>query len=204
MELIGTNFPPSTLNRWDENAVTIRIETATSQLEDHYQETAHAIKGAAPGDPVWDEVKALEVTSHELCIESVNQLRNDRHVLLIPCLRLHLDVCDLVQQDSSLTSPQHVLSLCRLVESALRLRDLQIAHHGPDHFDLAQTNLELAQALEELLSRAPKQLQKLGIPGMGTFAKCASAESATRAEYHRIRALYPHDADDYITDNTNE
>lgn len=199
MEFIGNSLPSSSVKELNEFSITFSIESTTSQLEDHCREAEAvlALDGSV-ANPAWNEAKALEVASLELYTESKNRLRNDGHLLLIPCLRLHLDTCDLVQRDPNLTKSQRILLLCRLVSSASSLLQLQDRLYGSDHFELARTHLEFAQALGELLSTAPKQLLQLEIPRLTTFEACSSAEHASRKEHERIKALYPHDVQDLI------
>lgn len=199
MEFIGNSLPPSSLKELNESSVTFCIESATSQLEDHCREAEAVVAlDGSEANPVWNEVKALEVASLELYTETNNRLRNENHLLLIPCLRLHLDTCDLVQRDPNLTRSQRILLLCRLVSSATSLLKLQERLFGPHHFDLARTHLEFAQAMEELLSTAPEQVVQLGIPNMSTFEACSAAEHQSRKEHERIKLLYPHDVQTMI------
>lgn len=197
LEFIGNSIPPSSIHNRDETSIAFGIETATSQLEEHCREAEAAIQANdSQGNPVWDEIKALEAASLELYTEAKHRLRNKHHLILIPCLRLHLDTCELVQRN--LTKTQRILLLCRLVSSANCLLELQERLLGSDHFNLAQTHLEFAQAMEELLSKSPKQVVQLGLPGLSTFEACAAAEHNSRNEHERIRSLYPHDAEDLI------
>ena len=199
MEFIRSSFPPSSLKELDETSITFSIEEATSQLEDHCREAEAVVAlNNSAANSVWNEIKALEVASLELCTESRNGLWNDNHLLLIPCLRLHLDTCDLVQRDPSLIKSQRILLLCRLVSSAQSLLQLQEQLLGTDHFDLARTHLEFAQAMEELLNSAPKQVVQLGLPRLATFEACSGAEHQSRKEHERIRSLYPYDAQDLV------
>jgi hypothetical protein len=206
MEAIGNHLPLSSLEPYHKSrtdSITSRIETATQELEEQYHEAAAAAIFADDGSTtnvadqvIWDTVKALELAASELYTEAKHQLRNDNHVLLIPCLRLHLDLCDLVQR-AGLTVGQRIQLLLRLVVSARHLVALQEAFYGKDHFELARTHLELAQALEEVLSRSPKDL--LQLDSMTSFAACSSLECSSRKEYERISSLYPKDAKSYIS-----
>jgi hypothetical protein len=197
MEVIGTSLPASSIQKWDETSVIFCIENATSELEGNCREAEAAVQADdSKENPAWDEIKALEVTSLELYTEAKNRLRSDHHKLLIPCLRLHLDACELVQRN--LTRSQRILLLLRLVSSATWLLYLQKRLLGRDHFDLARTHLEFAQAMEELLSKAPKQVFQLGLPGLSAFEACSAMEHKSRKEHERIRLLYPHDAEDLI------
>jgi PHP family Zn ribbon phosphoesterase len=205
MEFIGNSLPFSSIERLDESSATFRIETATSQLEEHFQEAVVSLDAMNPENPAWNEIKALEAASLELYTESKNQLRNDHHLLLIPCLRLHLETCELLQErDPNLTKSQRISLLCRLASSAQSLLRLQEKLFGSDHFDLARTHLEFAQAMEELLSTAPKQIVQLGLPGLNTFEACSAAEHASRTEHERIKSLYPHNVQDLIRPHRKE
>lgn len=199
----GGKLPLSSIHHVNESDVTFRIESAIGELEELYQDTIGAIRldpsSIEKEDPVWTHLYALELASVELYDEAKKQLGNDSHLLLLACLRLHLNAAELVQRDPSLTTgSQRIKLLCRLVSSARSLVALQVDLYGPDHFDVAQTNLELAQALEELLSRAPKQLLQLELEGMATFEACSTIEYASRKDSERIQALYPRDAEQFI------
>jgi hypothetical protein len=205
MDFIGNSLPFSSIEQLDESSATFRIETATSQLEEHFQEAVVSLDAMNPENPAWNEIKALEAASLELYTESKNQLRNDHHLLLIPCLRLHLETCELLQErDPNLTKSQRISLLCRLASSAQSLLRLQEKLFGSDHFDLARTHLEFAQAMEELLSTAPKQIVQLGLPGLNTFEACSAAEHASRTEHERIKSLYPHNVQDLIRPHRKE
>jgi hypothetical protein len=62
--------------------------------------------------------------------------------------------------------------------------------YGKDHFDLARTYNELSQTLDDLLSKAPRQLLELGLEGMNSVAACSAAEHEAQKEFDRIRELY--------------
>lgn len=197
MEKVGGLLPVSSRDERDESLATFRIEAVTIELEDHFQEaTISAAQSPTVDNPVWEEVKALEVSSLELYREAKEQIGNEEHLLLIPCLRLHLDVCDLLQIGKSLTPNQHVLLLLRVVASATKFIALQTHLFGKDHFDLAKSYNELSQALAELLSRAPKKLVGLGLHG--SVAACSAAEFRARKEFERIRDLYPRDVEEQV------
>jgi hypothetical protein len=131
----------------------------------------------------------------ELYTGSLEHLKNDRHVILIPSLSLHLEACTLVQRAPSLPVFVHLGILCRIIASSMRLLELQGAFLGPDHFDLGRTNLDLAQVISELLSRSPKHLFEMGIPSLKTFDAWSALEHKSRRDHTRIKALYPHDAE---------
>jgi hypothetical protein len=198
MEQIGNQLPVSAIDRWDEGSATNRIEMATAEFEELYQDAAEQV-GDGPIPPENSEqVKALEQASLELFTEAVRQLENESHLLLIPTLRLHFDSCDFVQRDPSLTATQRVQLLCRMVVTARKLLTLQEMFHGSDHFDLATTNLDLAQAVEELLATSSKHLVALAVAGLGTPVAWSALEHRCRKEYERVSRLYPHDAEKII------
>jgi SET domain len=198
MELIGSQLPESAINRWDEDSTAHRIELATAELEDLYKDAAEHLEMNIVSEEGLERNMALEQSAFELYAEAANQLKNDSHILLVSCLQLHLDSCDLVQRDSSLSGSQRVSLLGRLVVTARKLLRLQEFLLGPDHFDLARTNLDMTHAVEELLSKAPKHLLSLGLEGMTSVTLCSALARQTRSEYERIRVLYPYDAEERI------
>lgn len=199
LEKVEGVIPPSSLEEKDDSATTVRIENVIDALSTHFRDAAETvIQDNSKESPVWEEAKALEVSALELYTEAKGQLQNDRHILLIPCLRLHLDACDLIQLGKLLTPNQHIMLLLRVATSSSKLVELQTLLHGKDHFDLAQTYNELSQAVSELLSRAPKQLIGLGLEGMTSAAGCSSTEYRAKKEFERIKALYPHNVEQHI------
>jgi hypothetical protein len=195
MELVGGSLPPSAIARWDDDAITHRIEQATEETEALHRDSASEINDGSASPYVWEMAKALEVSSLELYTGSLEHLKNDRHVILIPSLSLHLEACTLVQRAPSLPVFVHLGILCRIIASSMRLLELQGAFLGPDHFDLGRTNLDLAQVISELLSRSPKHLFEMGIPSLKTFDAWSALEHKSRRDHTRIKALYPHDAE---------
>jgi hypothetical protein len=199
LELVGGSIPNSSTEKRDVSSVTSRIEGTICALDGHFREmSALLLENRSTENPVWEEAKALELASLELYTEAKAQLQNDRHVLLIPCLRLHLDLCDLIQIGKVLTPNQQVLLLFRIVTSCSKLIELQTLVYGKDHFDLARTYNELSQALAELLSTAPRKLVSQCFDGLDSVAACSTAESKARKSFQRIRALYPNDAEQFI------
>eukprot|EP00980_Cylindrotheca_fusiformis_P030980 scaffold25694_cov127-Cylindrotheca_fusiformis.AAC.11 len=191
MELVNGNFPPSSVAHVDSDSITQRIETTLQELERTHFEYA-AVVGA--NDLVtmdmWEIIKALELSVLELYGESKRQLVNDQHLLLISCLSLHLEVCDLVQRAPNLSTNVQLGILCRQVRSARTLAPLQVLFHGKDHFNLGRTHLDLANAIGELLSRSPKHLFALNLPALETFEQWSIVENLSRKEHKRIKALY--------------
>ena len=199
LELVRGNIPYASTEKRDESAVTSRIESTIAALDGHFREMSSLVlESRSTENPVWDEAKALELASLELYTEAKDQLQNDRHVLLIPCLRLHLDLCDLIQIGKVLTPNQHVLLLLRIVSSCSTLIELQTLLYGKDHFDLARTYNELSQALAELLSTAPRKLVLQHFDGLDSVKACSTAEYKARKEFQRISALYPNDSEHFI------
>jgi hypothetical protein len=192
MELVGPNrsLPASPLVGRDGNSVTSRIEKASEELDAMQSEIAAEIESL--GD--FETAKALELSLLEMYNRSVEELQNEEHILVIPILSLHIDACALVLKDPGLTRAVQLGVLARQTLSIYRLLPLQEALLGPDHFDLARTNLDLANAVSELLSRSAKHLYELNLPSMNTFASWSSLESKARQEHDRVKQLYPHDA----------
>jgi hypothetical protein len=203
MEQIGNQLPVSAIDRWDEGSTTNRIEMATAELEELCEDAAEQVGNGPIPPEISEQVKALEQASLELSKEAVRQLQTENHLILIPTLRLHLESCDFVQRDPSLTATQRVQLLCRMVVTARKLLALQEMFHGPDHFDLARTNLDLAQAVEELLSTSSKHLIALALEGLGTPSAWSALEHQCRKEYERVSRMYPHDAEKHIENSNN-
>jgi SET domain len=200
MELIGNRLPPSALNKWDEDSTTHRIEMALAELDAMYKDASVVLEDTGSSTDISEQAKALEQASLELCTEAEYQLQNENHLLLLPCRRLHMDSCDLVQRDHSLSLTDRTKLLGRLVVTAHRLLQLQKLLLGPDHFDIARTDLDLAQAIDELLSRSPKLLLALQLEGLTCISVWSCLEYKVRKDYERIKAIYPRDVDDYIID----
>ncbi|KAI2511466.1 SET domain-containing protein [Fragilaria crotonensis] len=199
IERVGGRIPHSSPESRDESAITSRIESTIGAFDDHFREMSTlALENSRKENPVWEEAKALELASLELYREAKEQLQNDRHLLLIPCLRLHLDLCEKIHVSRILTPSQHVLLLLRTLSSCINLIEIQKLAYGLDHFDLARSYNELSQTLTELLSVAPKKLVALGLNGLDSVPACSAAEHTARKEFHRIRDLYPKDAQQYI------
>ena len=200
MELIGNELPKSSISLWDTTTTSIatRIENATEDLEKLLSEsTAEIDSGTAPPN-IWEVIKALEVSSLELYTESAKQLNNERHTILIPCLALHSEACQLVQKAPGLLVQTQLGILSRVVATTRKLIGMQKSFLGPDHFDLARTNLDHANAIAELLSRSPRDLPTL--PSLNSFQQWSAAEKESRKEYLRIKKLYPYDAENVVGD----
>jgi hypothetical protein len=199
IELIRKSLPPSFIHRWDPTtSVTHHIETATEELEKMYTESSGDTDGGTAPPEVWEIVKALEVSSLELYNEAVTQLMNERHIILLPCLSLHLEACQLVQRAPGLSTAVQLNILSRMISTTRKLIALQEAVLGPDHFDLARTNLDLADAIAELQSRSRKHLPI--DPSQTSVQDWSAVEQKSRREHLRIKALYPHDADEMVVE----
>jgi len=199
MELIGNKLPPSPhYGGSAEQSLTDRIESATEELEKMQTEVEASIQLSPTVSPESYEIpKAMEQSVLELYNSSKEQLENVNHILLIPILSLHLEICATVIKDNSLSNTMQLGVLSRQTLSAYRLLPLQKSLLGADHFDIARTSLDLANAISELLSRSTKRLYELKLPSMNTFGAWSSFEQRTRKEHIRIKALYPHDAEQY-------
>lgn len=192
-ERVQNRVPVSALDAWDEDSPTRRVERTVAALDGTYHDAVATLARDGDYATVSALVQALEQASLALCTEAEHQLGNAQHVLLVPCRRLHLDACDLVQRDPSLRVADRLKLLSRLVETACRLLRLQKMLLGPDHFDVARTNLDLAQGIDELLSRAPQRLLNLRLDGLSSISAWSALECKVRRDYERIAALYPRD-----------
>ena len=199
LERVEGRIPRSSPESRDDSAITARVESTIRALDDQFREiSALLTENRGNENPVWEEAKALELASLELYTEAKDQLQNDRHMLLLPCLRLHLDLCEVIHASQVLTPSQQVLLLLRTLPSCISLVEMQKLVYGTDHFDLARSYNELSQTLAELLSAAPKKLVALGLKGFESIPASAAVEHKARNEFHRIRDLYPKDAHQYI------
>jgi len=199
MELVGKGLPPSPVQGVVDETLTDRIEKATEELEKMQAEIEAALQLSASASPeTFETVKALEQTALELYKESGEQLQNLNHILLIPILSLHMDICALVLKDTSLTNSVQIGVISRQILSAYHLLPLQKSLLGDDHFDIARTTLDLADSISQLLSRSTKALQALKLPSMTTFSAWSTYENVNRKEHNRIKALYPHDVEKHL------
>jgi hypothetical protein len=200
MELISGVLPSSNLDCFNESSTTSRIETACSELRELFNDADEALKSTSgpPSLELSEQLKYMEQASNELYKQAIEQLNNDCHLLLIPCLELHLDCADLVQKDTLLCFMPRVMLLGRVVSTAVRLLELQGMLYGPDHFELARTNLDLSQAIEELLSKSSKQLLGLDKEGYDNLSAWSSLAHRTYKEHKRIKGLYPYDVDKFV------
>lgn len=192
MELIGKSLPASPIyGGFVDPTLTDRIESTTEDLEKMFSEIENT-------ESSFDTAKALEQTLLELYKASVEQLQNPNHILLIPILSLHIEICAFVLKDPSLPNSNQVGVLSRQTFSGYDLLPLQKELLGSDHFALARTSLDLAECISQLLSRSPKSLFELNVPSMSTFGDWSKFEHTTRKEHERIKALYPHDVEKYL------
>ena len=201
MEMIGNRFPPSTTGGGGgtgvvDATVQRRIEKTTMELEDelreiiscgrqrwqssssaHHDSTRRMVERMDSSETVrlppdeLERAKVLEVASFQLCETCQEQLQNTKHILLLPCLELHLQACDLIlqqdqqeqqrqqqQQTAGLSPTQRRMLLGRVIVTSSHLWQLQELLYGRDYYALAQTLFELAQATEQLLSQQAKYL----------------------------------------------
>jgi SET domain len=183
LELIAGSLPQSSIDEAVGNTISKRIEATVHELSSHIGE----LEMAREVDQ--NVVIALELSSLELCRIADEQLQNENHILLLPCLRLHVDACALVQKTSIVASVR-VKLLERFVCSARRLLSLQKLYHGPDHFDVARTDLDLAEGISELLSRNPSRMLSLERDTLQTTTQWASYEYELRKDFIRIKESY--------------
>ena len=204
MELIGTSLPKSSIWHWDETSLTRRVEKTVEELQNLLDGLCLEVENGRATPELWETAKALEQSSLELYTESTQQLKNTNHILLLPCLSIHLEACDLMQKAPSFSVSIHLGILSRQALTAIRLLSLQALNLGPDHFDLARTNLDIANAVGELLSRSPKHLYDLNVPILRSFQDWSAFEHKSRKEYDRIKALYPHDVGALIKQDSHQ
>eukprot|EP00934_Nitzschia_sp_Nitz4_P002928 Nitzschia sp. Nitz4//scaffold122_size67431//46036//47592//NITZ4_006090-RA/size67431-processed-gene-0.45-mRNA-1//-1//CDS//3329534418//2918//frame0 len=202
VELIGNSFPPSNIQKWDEESPTRRVEKTTVELEQMLHELQEQIEDEGDDQPNnWETLKALEQSTLELFNESLEQLQNSSHLLLIPILRSHIETCALLGKAPRLSTTVQLGILSRQVLSCHRLLPLSKMMLGPDHFDMATTHLDFSNGVSELLSRDPSKLYELSLASLSNFAQWTALERNSRQEYHRIKALYPRDAEQRIASN---
>jgi len=200
MELIGKILPPSPIHGGQiDPTLTDRIESTTEDLERIQSEIEGTSQSPVVVSPEsFETAKALEQTLLELRKASEEQLQNTNHVLLIPILSLHVEICAFVLKDPSLTNSNQLGVLSRQTLSGYNLSPLQKTLLGPNHFALARTSLDLANSISQLLSRSPKNLYDLKLSSMNSFVDWSAFEHETRKEHNRIKALYPHDIEKHI------
>jgi len=209
METIHGGLPSSSKDYVDEESTSRRIERSLAEMGQLYDtfENSLTTSAATVDMESWEQVKALEVTSLELAVEAEKQLRNHNHLLLIPCLVLHLNASELVLQTDakilSLSHRQRCKLLGRIVATGTKLVELQKMFCGKDHFDVARTYLDLSQAIEELLSKSQMPLlSSLEATNQGgplkSFRDWSLFEHSCRKEHERIKDFYPRDAMELI------
>jgi SET domain len=194
MERVGPVWPMSSWSSREdssENSITSRMEADLAELESQYADVMMT-------EDVRD-AQTLEQRCWEWFRTLQDALQNDQHILWIPARALHVNICSGILSHPAADRRSlfdRMALLQRLVISAEHLRDLQRQFHGPDHFDIAQTSLDLVQAAEELLSRSPHQLRDVW---SGDHVSAWSARAfQIRSDYERIKALYPENVNDFI------
>jgi hypothetical protein len=85
--------------------------------------------------------------------------------------------------------------MCKFVPTCHQLLSLQSKYVGSDHPDIARTSLDFAMGINGLLTHKPQRLFDLKLENLDSFYKCSHEENTYRREYHRIRDLYPFDAE---------
>lgn len=201
MELVCGVFPSSVRDRVNKERPTFDVESALSDLEQCYRhitftlnDTAHASGGCDELLELFEQSKALEMASDELIRATRKKLKNDIHILLIRCCKLHVDSIEILMKFSDLlTEKQQTSIMQRFIQTSHFLLPLQVMYLGVDHPDIARTNYDLAMGINGMLARASDQLFQLG-DEFSTFSKCQRMESMHRNEHKRIDALYPKDA----------
>jgi SET domain len=243
MEVVQGQFPESSTQFRDQDTVTFRLEKSLEEMNALYHSTKDALSSSSSSPsgqgvvPVLsimmdmvEQAKALELSSLELYQEARQQLQNDRHILLLPCLILHMDACHLILETNDannnannnhhhhdgaiilLNHKQRCMLLGRMIVTGMELLELQRGLYGDDHFDVARTNLDLSQAIQDLLANSPDTLLHLVTATSvhstshdnnndnhpKTFRDWSTLEYQYRRQHERIKALYPRDAHKYI------
>jgi len=128
-----------------------------------------------------------------------------RHPLRMRTLRLVVDACA-AAEGASLADPSHLSLLQLFLVASAELCSLQEASLGPDHVDLARTQLDLSNGLRVLLREAPEVFQvnatdsqgelkspflwAFPLPEWVSISSARRAENKARRSHERIRALY--------------
>lgn len=252
MELVSGSIPPSNAqspltessietNR-DNDDVCLRIENTLQEMEDLLNDLSLAItierlqkqqqlqqqkqqtSSSSTPNSTDEAMKALEQSSLELIQESINQLQNRGHILLLRCYRLHLDCCDILSSSSSpsssiLTKKQEIQLHLRSLHSSQQLLKLQILYLGNFHPDVAETYNDLSQSIHILLSMDPNSLFTFdddvfnNEDGKGNsevsnmkeknkqktnFSYWSRKEAEYKKEFNRISSFYPRNTQEYI------
>lgn len=208
MELINELFPPSSKGTEDRQRITFLVENSLSDLENIYSEIkpllSLAVKFCEVNEKSIEAVErlmALEIAGAELLKSSAKKLQNENHVLLIRCCRLQLDSIELLLKISegkwslSLSNDIKVDLMCKFVPLCTQLLSLQLKYLGSDHPDIARTSLDLSMGIKALLAQNQQRLFDLKLKDLDSFYKCSYEESRYNQEYHRIKDLYPFDAE---------
>ena len=121
MELVHGELPSSSEDHVNPDCPTHLVEKSLDEFEAMLPE----LVGMISVDQSRKEVlKALELSILELCKQMEEQLGSN-HLLLVRGLKLHLDACDAVRRTNELPKNVLVLILCRQVQSAHQLINLQ-------------------------------------------------------------------------------
>jgi len=203
---------------------TARVEKTIREMEDMKLELSLAIKMLSTTKDqqidfmkhwpeTFERIKALEMAILELYhVASKEILRNSSHIILIRCLRLHMDTVEMLLLSSenkiqtipstekiSLTISQRNIVMSRFVKSGYTLLNLQLMAVGEFHPDIARTYLDLANSIQLLLSASPKLLFEVGKEmNLLNFTQWSKEEARCRKQYKHISVMYPTDTDKYI------
>ena len=192
-ELVHGAIPKSSKKRRYDDT-TYRIESVVSELEEQMDEINNAFSAGNFVPEKVERAKVIEVAaSSEVISSALQQLGNANHFLMVRCYRLHLDAAEtLLNADvaAGLTNSQKNNIMCRFIETARKLLDLQILYLGKHHVDVGRTYQDLSQGINTMLSRSPRKLLNLKLDGMKNFAQCSEEDHRCQREYERIRALY--------------
>lgn len=204
MELVGNGLPKSHVQKWEDESITHRVETTVAELDEIREQVNDDIESGTTDNRTWETLKALEQSSLELFKESVQQLKNPEHILLAAMLMIHVEVCEQLRKATNISLPSQLSIVARQISSLYCLIPLQCTNLGKDHFDLARSNLDLANGIDELLSRSPRLLYDLRLQRLQTFKEWSELASISRKEHKRIKELYPQDAETFALRSPRE
>ena len=209
MDLVNGSLPISSRDNQDQENATSLVEKSLRDLQDLFRELNIASSSNPAGNEaaeMFEHCKALEMATEELIQASSNKLNNKRHLLLIRCCRLHLDSSEILLRlgtsglrEFCLTNKQQLEIMKKFVCTCHNLLSLQTQYLGCDHPDIARTNYDLAMGINGILSRSPKSLFELNLPGLTNFDGCQRFEGDCRKNHHRIDLLYPRDVEQKIS-----
>ena len=140
---------------------------------------------------LWKSSSPLRVLSWK---NEIN-LFGDRRSRASDSIELLLKISEGKKWSFGLSSDIKFDLMCKFVPTCHQLLSLQSKYVGSDHPDIARTSLDFAMGINGLLTHKPQRLFDLKLENLDSFYKCSHEENTYRREYHRIRDLYPFDAE---------